>query len=317
MVDDATPYHVSAHDAAALLGPLRAELAALEQRARHYRERVPMRSAADEAALLAAEEAIAAARIAVTAAAGGDGGSEQEAPPRRVLITGAAGRIGRILAERLGARYDLRLMYHRTVPSEPPIADWVQVDSADVEAVAAALAGIDAVVHLAGDADVDASWESVLENNIVATYTVFEAARRAGVRRIVFASTNHVMGMADRDRRWPISADQPVRPDSLYGVSKAFGEALGRFWYDQHGIGVVCLRIGWVLPEPHDGIARWMWLSPRDCAQIVACSLDAPVGFGIFAAVSANGNRRWDITDAMVRLGYRPQDDAERYFDGR
>jgi nucleoside-diphosphate-sugar epimerase len=154
----------------------------------------------------------------------------------------------------------------------------------------------------------------VLENNIIATYNVFEAARLTGVKRIVFASTNHVMGMYDRDHQWPIYADQPVRPDSLYGVSKAFGENLGRFWYDQYGISVICLRIGWMLPEPKDDISRWMWLSPRDCAQVVSRALETDLGFGVFYAVSANSRRHWDITDTIERLGYRPQDDAERFF---
>jgi nucleoside-diphosphate-sugar epimerase len=134
------------------------------------------------------------------------------------------------------------------------------------------------------------------------------------VKRIIFASTNHVMGMYDRDGMWPIFADQPIRPDSLYGVSKAFGEALGRFWYDQHGISVICLRIGWMLPEPHDEIARWMWLSPRDCAQIVSRAIDSDIGFDIVYAISQNAARRWDITKTIAHFGYRPEDDAERYF---
>ena len=170
------------------------------------------------------------------------------------------------------------------------------------------------MVHLAADPHTRAPWADVLPNNIVGTYNVYEAARAAGVRRIVFASTNHVMGMYDRDQQWPIYAGQPVRPDSLYGVSKAFGEALGRFYADQHGLGVICLRIGWATPEPVNDISRWMWLSPRDCAQVVWRAIESDLNFGIFYAISANSGRHWDITNTMQCLGYRPEDDAERFF---
>jgi nucleoside-diphosphate-sugar epimerase len=234
-------------------------------------------------------------------------------PRRRVLITGAAGRIGASLAEQLRDRYDLRLQYNRTVPEQPPVADHLIADIAQYDQIAPAMAGIDAVVHMAADPSTRATWESVHQNNIVGTYNVFESARLAGVRKIIFATTNHVMGMYDRDGRWPIYAHQPVRPDSLYGVSKAFGEALGRYYVDQYGLSVICLRIGWFLPRPHDEIGLWMWLSPRDCAQIVWRAVESELDFGVFYAISQNTRRRWDISDTMVKLGYQPEDDAERY----
>ncbi len=232
---------------------------------------------------------------------------------KRVLITGAGGHIGGSLSQSLKDRYDMRLHFHHQ-PDPAPDADYVVADVAEFDEIARAMQGIDAVVHLAGSPHVTSPWDDVHRANILGTYNVFESARQAGVRKIVFASTNHVMGMYDRDREWPVYADQPVRPDSLYGVSKAFGESLGRHYADQYGISVVSLRIGWFLEHPHDEIARWMWLSPRDCAQIVWRSIEVDIGYGVFYAISANSMRRWDITDTINVLGYRPQDDAERFF---
>ena len=232
---------------------------------------------------------------------------------KRVLITGAGGRIGASLTERLSGRYDLRLHFHRE-PEETPEHEYVVAEIASFDEIAPAMAGIDAVVHLAGSPHITSTWDEVHQANIVGTYNVFESARRAGVPKIVLASTNHVMGMYDRDGEWPIYASQPVRPDSLYGVSKAFGENLGRHYADRYGLSVIALRIGWFLEEPHDEIARWMWLSPRDCAQIVTRAIESDLGFGVFYAISGNSRRHWDITDTINRLGYQPQDDAERYF---
>lgn len=236
---------------------------------------------------------------------------------RRVLITGAAGRIGTELTQRLSDRYDLRLHFNRNVPDEPAVDDYVVGNIADYDAIAPAMDGIDSVVHLAGQPSWRAEWESVHEANILGQYNVYESARRAGVRRIVFASTNHVMGMYDRDMDWPVYSDRPVRPDSLYGVSKAFGETLGRHYYDRYGISVINFRIGWFLEEPNDEISRYMWLSPRDFAQLVWRAIEGDVEYGTFYAISGNSARNWDITDAVVQLGYRPQDDAERHLPPR
>jgi NAD+ dependent glucose-6-phosphate dehydrogenase len=232
---------------------------------------------------------------------------------KKILITGAAGRIGSSLAERLKDQYDLRLHYHQTIPEHPPVADTWIADISRFDEIAPAMNGIDAVVHMAADPSTRAPWESILERNIIGTYNVFEAARQAGVPKIVFASTNHVMGMYDRDRQWPIYTHQPVRPDSLYGVSKAFGEVLARYYVDQYGLSIICLRIGWFLERPRDEIGLWMWLSPRDCAQVVARAIESPLSFGIFYAISRNSRRHWDITNTIEQLGYRPEDDAEIY----
>jgi nucleoside-diphosphate-sugar epimerase len=234
---------------------------------------------------------------------------------KRVLITGAAGRIGSSLAPRLKDRYQLRLNCYPAIPDQPAVDDVVLADISDYEQIAPAMQGMDAVIHLAGEPSTRAPWEVVRSWNVEGTYNVLEAARQAGVPRVVFASTNHVMGMYDRDQQWPVYARQPVRPDSLYGVSKAFGEALGRHYYDQFGLSVICFRIGWFLPEPRDEISRWMWLSPRDCAQLMWRAIESDVGFGIFYAISGNSRRHWDISDTIERLGYQPQDNAEDYAE--
>jgi NAD+ dependent glucose-6-phosphate dehydrogenase len=231
---------------------------------------------------------------------------------RRVLITGAAGRIGTSLRHSWQGQYALRLLDRKPI-QDPGEAEALTLDIGNLEALLPAMEGVDAVVHLAGDPSPRASWESVHQANIVGTYNVFESARRAGVQKIVFATTNHVMGMYDRDRAWPIYHDQMIRPDSLYGVSKAFGEALGRYLADEYELSVICLRIGWFLPQPHNETALWMWLSPRDAAQVFARAIESPRRFGIYYAISNNSRRHWDITNTIEELGYRPQDDAEAY----
>jgi nucleoside-diphosphate-sugar epimerase len=232
---------------------------------------------------------------------------------KRVLITGASGKVGSSLVPLLRDRYDLRLHYHRNVPAQPPVDDIQIADVAIYDQIAPAMAGVDAVLHLAADSSPFATWESVRDRNIDGTYNVFESARVAGVNKVIFASTNHVMGMYDRDQQWPIYADQPVRPDSLYGVSKAFGEALARHYVDRYGMSIICLRIGWFLERPVDEIGLWMWLSPRDCAQAISRAIETSLAYGIFYTISRNTRRHWDLTETIEKLGYRPQDDSEIY----
>jgi NAD+ dependent glucose-6-phosphate dehydrogenase len=236
---------------------------------------------------------------------------------RRVLITGAAGRIGLELTQRLKDRYDLRLQFHNTVPEQPLVDDYIIADIAEYDQIAPAMEGVDSIIHLAGQPSWRADWENVHRANVLGQYNVYESARKAGVRRILFASTNHVMGMYDRDNDWPVYADLPVRPDSLYGVTKAFGETLGRHYHDRYGMSVINFRIGWFLPEPFDEIGRFMWLSPRDFAQLVWRAIESDVGYGTFYAISGNSSRKWDITDSVVQFGYRPEDDADRHLPPR
>jgi uronate dehydrogenase len=229
----------------------------------------------------------------------------------RVLITGAAGNIGVALRAGLRGRYAL-LRLLDVAPQEPAQRgeEVVTLDLNDRRGTEAAMESIDAVVHLAAIPH-EAAFDDIVEGNVKTTYSVFEAARRAGVRRVVFASSNHVVGFYARGET--VGPDDPVRPDTFYGVSKAFGEALGRLYADKHGLEVVCLRIGSFAERPTTPRQLSIWLSPRDCVELVRCSLEAPdVGLTIVYGVSAN-TRRWWRDDAAARLGYRPQDDAEAY----
>lgn len=228
---------------------------------------------------------------------------------RRILITGATGNVGSVLSQRLREGYEV--LRHDLVAQPDASPAVLGADLADYGAVRALMDGVDTVVHLAGSASPEAGWDSVLGANIIGTRNVLEAARDAGVRRIVHASSNHVMGMYDRYEEWPVYPHQLPRGDSLYGVSKIFGEALGRFYHDEHGLDVINLRIGWFSEDPLDAeedILRAMWLSPRDCAQVVRRAIEAEVRFGLFYAISDNPNRRWSMTNTTLELGYRPQD---------
>lgn len=236
---------------------------------------------------------------------------------RKVLITGSAGTIGRSLSVLQADRYDLRLHVRRDPGNLPTGAEVVEADITDLAATVPIAEGIDTIWHLAGDPNVPASWESVYANNILGMRNVLEAARIGGVRRIVFASTNHVMGKYDQDSAWPVYNDMPQRPDSFYGVSKAFGETIGRYYHDEWGLEFIALRIGWFMETPRmtSDVGRAMWLSPRDCAHAFTCATEAELTHGVYYAISNNPNRRWDLTNAMIEIGFRPQDSWTDHVD--
>ena len=231
---------------------------------------------------------------------------------RLVLMTGAAGMIGKQLQGYLRDRYRLRLMYHQTVLPAVGDDEVIIGDVSDLDTVEKAVDGVAAIVHLAGDPKVDATFESVIVNNIRGVYNVYEAARPHGNPRVVFASTNHVAGWYEVVKSY-VTPDLPVRPDGYYGASKAFGEALGRWYHDAFGLPVICLRIGSYLDRPQNVRNLSTWLSPRDMAQVTWRGIESDVQYGIFYAISSNSRRYWDISDTQRVLGYEPEDNAEEY----
>jgi uronate dehydrogenase len=229
----------------------------------------------------------------------------------KILITGAAGQIGVALREGLRGSYPLiRLADIAPLGIRAAGEELFSTDIRDLRAVEAAMAGIDCVVHLAG-ASVESEWDKVLHLNIEGCYNVFEAARRQRVKRVIFASSNHAVGFHRRERF--IGTDVVPRPDTRYGVSKVFGEALGRLYADKHGLSVACLRIGTFRnpDQPSDARQLLTWISHRDMVQLVRRCIDYPdYHFVVVYGVSNNLRSRWDNTDAKF-LGYRPQDDSE------
>lgn len=246
----------------------------------------------------------------------------------RILVSGMSGLIGSALRTRLEGRFPLRALNRRDIPGVP----CHRGDIGDLAAIEPAFRDIDVVVHLAAAAGGGEPWESVLHHNLVGTYNVFEAARRAGVKRVIFASSGATVAGYERDEpyaslvagryagltSWPmLTHESPLRPAALYGVSKAYGEALGRQYADEHGLSVLCIRIGRVNREDRPSSPRdfSVWLSQRDVVQVLERAIAAPTDLrhGVFFATSDN---RWgyrDLTHARNKLGFIPDDRAEAH----
>src|SRR6266446_2864646 len=230
---------------------------------------------------------------------------------KRVLITGAGGGIGRSLRDTLRGVYPLlRLSDRITLPAAREGEEVDRAELSDMAAVERMVAGVDGIVHLGGISG-ENEWPVILEGNVIGLYNVFEAARRAGVQRIVFATSNHAVGFYPRAEK--IDHRVVPRPDSRYGVSKAFSEALASLYADKHGIGFLCTRIGNFGTKPIDSRRLSILISPRDYTQLVRIGLEHPdIHFEIVYGVS-NNQRSWYDNANAYRLGYTPQDDSEPY----
>jgi uronate dehydrogenase len=230
-----------------------------------------------------------------------------------VLITGAAGTIGRSMRQLLKPHYaKLRLSDLVTPNDLGPGEDFVRADLADLAQVEKIAEGVDGVFHLGGRS-VEDSWDVIHPANIVGCYNMFEAARRQGVKRVIFASSNHAIGFYRRRRK--IGVDERVRPDGRYGLSKAYGEALGSLYADKYGLGVMSIRIGNFGDRPIDQRRLSIWISPRDLAQLVRIGLEHPEMRNEIVYGASDNERGWWDNETAFRLGYKPQDRAEDHRD--
>jgi uronate dehydrogenase len=230
-----------------------------------------------------------------------------------ILITGASGFVGTGLRRELAPHFGRLRLFDRK-PNAKLGANEEQAlgDITDRDALVRAMDGVAGVVHLAG-CTTDADIEAQIDGNVRGAFNVYEAARLCGVERVVYASSNHVVGYYPRRRR--IGAEVLVRPDSRYGLTKAFGEAAGAMYADKHGLRVLCIRIGNVNDRPIDRRRLAIWSSWRDLAQLVRIGLTHPtLRYAVVYGVSNNDRSFYD-NDAAFQLGYRPLDNAEAYAD--
>jgi NAD+ dependent glucose-6-phosphate dehydrogenase len=241
-----------------------------------------------------------------------------------VLLTGSQGHVGQAILDRLADDHEWRLL-DRQPPSGDPPGEFFVGDVTDEETVREAVAGCGAVVHLAGDPRPSAPWDSVLDNNIDGTRTVLEAAVDAGVEKVAFASSNHAVKHYETDRRpdlyrpeddFKLDGSELPRPGNLYGVSKAAGETLGRYYHDEHDLAFVAVRIGNLTAEhPPEEYERGqaMWLSERDCAHLFERCIEADYDYEIVYGISDNERKYYSIERAKEVLGYEPRDDSAEY----
>ena len=227
---------------------------------------------------------------------------------KTVLITGAGGDVGKRITPLLKAAYPNVILSDMTKLADTMGCEFRLAELSDVGAVEKAVAGVDGIVHLGGFS-VEGPWNTILNANIVGCYNLFEAARKAAVKRVIFASSNHAVGYYPRADKIPTNVN--VLPDSRYGVSKAFGEALGAMYAMKHGMGVTSLRIGNVGEQPLDVRRLAIMLHPEDLVQLIRIGLDHPdIGYEVFYGASGNTRAWWDNSRA-VAFGYKPKHNAE------
>ncbi|MEW6687976.1 MAG: NAD(P)-dependent oxidoreductase [Pseudomonadota bacterium] len=228
---------------------------------------------------------------------------------KTILITGAAGDVGTHLRRELADRYAIRASDLRSL-KKIKNETFMRADISKFADALRITKGVDAIVHLGGYS-VEGPWRGILAANIIGCYNVFEAARRNGVKRIVFPTSNHAVGFYPRSQT--IDHRVYIKPDSRYGVSKVFGEALGSLYADKYGMQFLMIRIGNVNPRPIDKRRLSIWISPRDLAELVKIGIEHPaIRFEIVYGISGN-TRAWYDNANAVRLGYRPRDNAEDY----
>src|SRR5574343_2029852 len=226
-----------------------------------------------------------------------------------LLMTGAAGGLGQAMRARLKANCEV-VRLSDIAPMAPALAgeEVVQADLADAGAVQSLVAGCQAIVHFGG-VSTEQPWGPILQANIIGAYNLYEAARIHGVKRVVFASSNHVMGFYRQSE--VVDALIPPRPDGLYGLSKAFGEDLSRLYFDRYGIETACVRIGSSFPEPRDRRMLASWLSYDDLHRLITACLTTPVlGHSIIYGTSDNSVSWYDNRLAR-HIGYRPKDSSD------
>jgi dTDP-4-dehydrorhamnose reductase len=237
----------------------------------------------------------------------------------RILITGPGGRVGKEVVPLLREHYALRLLDAAPLKSIPLTGDdeFVQADIRDLDAIRRACDGVTAMVHLAAISDEDDFHTRLLPANLEGVYNAFEAARLAGLKKVVFTSTGQTVLYYPKGE-W-VTPDMPARPWTVYACTKLFGEALARHYSDKHGMSMIVIRLCWfqaydseLLRKPGD-IQR-EWCSPRDFVQLLVKSLQTDLPFDMFFGVSNNTGRYWDISNAQKLLGYEPVDDAAVYL---
>ena len=232
---------------------------------------------------------------------------------KTIVMTGAAGGVGTLLRPRLAGRYNLVLSDRGPAPDDlRPTERWVTADLTDPASLAPLMAGADGLVHLGGYS-IEADWDTVAAPNIIGLQNIMAAAREAGTERVIFASSNHAVGFYPRTRR--IGTDEAVRPDSFYGVSKAFGEALCSFYADKFAMRCMSIRIGNIAERPADKRRLAIWQHPDDLAQLITIGLEHPdIHHAIVYGASHNERAWWD-NGAALALGYRPEHSAEDHVD--
>lgn len=237
----------------------------------------------------------------------------------RILITGPGGRVGREIVPMLREHYALRLLdaaplKHLVLAGDD---EFVQTDIRNLAVIREACRGVTAMVHLAAISDEADFHTQLLPMNLEGVYNAFEAARQAGLKKVIFASTGQtVLGFPKGER---VTTEMPARPSTVYACTKLFGEALARQFSDQHGMSIIVIRLCWFQPYDSEllrqrGDIQREWCSPRDLVQLLVKSLRTALPFGVFFGLSNNTGRSWDIENARQLLGYEPVDDAATFL---